>query len=850
MVDEVSLSHVVLSGWRAIYDPGTAEWLCDAVPVPRRLSLRQRFELVVDGGPPGYDESAFDFPDEVWDRQIELYDEGDRALKDNDHDAAVRSFTLLRESNREGDFPAALVEACLGLGDAARQIDDVDAAIDSYAQGVGLAVRCGYQYARVRGSIPLAYLHMRVGSTEQASTEFDKAFRTSREHGWRLDAANALTGLGEAFQRLRFPDKAVDRLKQALGLFEDLDSIEGIANATVQLGEIYRRERDIDEAARWYRRAVEAATRAGGVIALANALDGLAEVELAGGDLEAARGHHQQSYDVSGASYPRGRAHALNGLAQCAIAAYERAQPGSARIDDVRQAETLFHDAYDGYLAIDDLVSAATSQAGLARCAELLGDVRTALGHRVQAVSHIEEMRAQQLSHTSQDEYFRRFDRYYLDALATAVQAGELEPFVAVFEAVAGRRLANIVQASEPVDAGQAAALNTMMVDAQAKGWPASVTGESSHHTGESSRRERIERLSRLALRETVTDAAGQAFDDVMAAVYKPFDPGRAARLLADIDGGTSPILALAVLPSLPDLVWLWMDPDHPPRGGVHTMPPDTVDLVRRLNREGLRAYDTPADLAPLAGLLPDEAIGLVASQAVTIVPAGIAWGLPWPALPLPDGSLLGENLALAVCPSLTVLAHLRKTAEPYHRPETIVAWRSPAVAAHTLEAFSGTSTERVAILADADEARIAASRGLFDMVVIVAHGKPVRRLVHYLELDDHTFLTPGDVLAGRAPRQLVVISCWGANAPQSGFGDPLNIATLALVRGASSVVATTSELLDDAASNRFTSMVLAQAMDVPLPEAIRRATVRWLKTPGYRNGFLSRWAPLVAMGI
>ena len=837
-------SHAIWAAWRAICDPGTADRLCQSMPVPGRLGLRQRFELVACGAPDGYGPEAFDLPVDLWDEQIGLFERGDAALRDNDHDGAVRAFTALEASHRDGDYPAALVEARLGLGDAARQIDDVDAAIAHYAGGVALAARCGYEYCRVRGAIPLAYLHMRVGSSQQASLEFERARRVARHHGWRLDEANALTGLGEAFQRLRRPDMAAARLKEALRLFEDLRSSEGVANAAVQLGEIHRRERDIGEAIHWYGRAVAAASQAGGVIALVNALDGLAEVELAAGDLDAAREHHQQAYDVAGGSYPRGQGHALNGLARCALAAYERADPDSpGRDDDLRLATSLFGWSLVRYLAIDDPVSAATSQTGLARCAELAGDLATAMQRRVDAVASIESMRAEQIAHSGQDEYVRRFDRYYLEALTTAIRIGDLEAFTTVFEAVAGRRLAAIVQAADALDAGDAAALGTAAADLRARGWPVNVAGPRP-------RRERIKRLGRLALREAVTDAAGEAFDDVMAAVYQPFDAARAAGLLASLGLESSTMLLVAVLPGLPQLVWLWLDRDRPVQGGVHDLEPQTLELVRRLGQQGLRADEVPGDVAALRDLLPGELTELLPDdRVVTIVPAGLAWGLPWPAVPLADGGFLGERVGLAVCPSLAMLAHLR-AGPAWTPPQTVGAWRSPAVGAHTLEAFAGCPSDRVAVLRSADEARLASINGCFDMVVLVAHGKPVHRLVHYLELDEHTFITPGEVLDGRTPRQLALVACWGANAPEAGFGDPLTIATLALARGSSGVLATTSELLDDVASNRFTSMVLADALDMPLPQAVHRATVRWLRAPGHRDGPLSRWAPLVAMGV
>ncbi|MFI6999333.1 hypothetical protein [Nocardia sp. NPDC050175] len=165
------------------------------------------------------------------------------------------------------------------------------------------------------------------------------------------------------------------------------------------------------------------------------------------------------------------------------------------------------------------------------------------------------------------------------------------------------------------------------------------------------------------------------------------------------------------------------------------------------------------------------------------------------------------------------------------------------------MAAYDGRADLSVMPIADAIGCRnvILAAEGI-DLAVVVAHGRPVRELVHYLELDEHTALTPADMLRAAPPPALILISCWGAHAPARGSGDPMTIATLALTRGVRSVAATTSEMLDDPASAAFVNQFLSAATAHPIPQALHIATRRWTARPDLRGGFLSRWAPLAAL--
>jgi hypothetical protein len=134
-------------------------------------------------------------------------------------------------------------------------------------------------------------------------------------------------------------------------------------------------------------------------------------------------------------------------------------------------------------------------------------------------------------------------------------------------------------------------------------------------------------------------------------------------------------------------------------------------------------------------------------------------------------------------------------------------------------------------------------------MVVLFAHGRPAEGIGHYLQLGEDEHLTPTDLIEARTPPLLALISCWGARAPRARPGDPLTLATLALVRGSACVLATTSELADDPVASAFVNDALYSMRERPAGEALRDATRRLLSRQAGRDVSLWAWAPLVALG-
>jgi tetratricopeptide (TPR) repeat protein len=822
---------VLLDWWRIAHLPDTRDRLVEEVPVPGDIASRCRYEAIAAGVPSHFASDAFAITSEAWHRQLDAQRRGDAALKANDRDVAEDAFDSLLASHTPRLHPAPLIDGLIGLGDAARQADDTPTAIERYGEAIAAARRAGYAFASVRARIPLGYLHLHRGSARVARDEFDLAASDARAHDWRLDRANALVGSGEASQRLREAMPALRSLLDALDIFVALKSDHGVANATMNLGDVCRREIWTEDAAGWYRQAIAAATRSRVEIALSNAHDGLGEVLLELGDLAGAREHHQAALNTAGHEYVRGRAHALGGLARCAVAE-----------QDWEVAAAYFREAKDHYEAIHDFTSAAAAHSGLAKCARELGEVDGEIAHHLAAVASIETMRGVQQRQTHQGEYFDRFAPYYSSALRAAVRAEDAAAFVTVFESISGRLLAGMLSevAADTFNAqflGQLA----LTADRRKKRFAAGS------HSADL--RDQTRRLGNLALRFALPGMASSAFDDVVARLHTPFDVSAATDLWNDAEAHESPLLLATLLRDKGQFAWLVRTTDGHLEFGLSDLPDETLDLIATLHRDGLAPDAVPEDVAALAPLLPPELMSLFApGERISIVPADRLWAVPWGAIPLPSGEFLVECHPFSVYPSLTVLARSPGRRRAREGKEVAI-WRSPAVRDHRVVAFEDSSSVTQRVMPSAVAASAAILDHDADTVVIVAHGRPGGGLLHVIDLDDEIAVTPADLLKADPPHTLALISCWGVHAPGRVSGDPLTVATLALARGTRAILATTSELLDDAASSDFVNMVLHGMIDDDAPTALHRAAKRWLDRTDLRGGYLSRWAPLVAVG-
>ncbi len=867
--DGGDVSRVLFDAWRSP-QPATLRRVLTSTPVPGDLALRSRFDTLADL--PRSMSSTADLSRERWDAQVELMRRGDQAVQRNDQSAGIEAFEALRASHRPGEHPLPLIESATGLGDLARQRDDLEESLAQYTTAMNLARDHGCDFGRVRTGLGLGYSQLNQASATSALVSFTTAADLARERDWRLDEANALLGVGECHHRLARPLHSLRSILDALRLFEGLSSSPGVANATVQLGELCRRLEWNEEARGWYSQAVRAIGDRDLPVAHANALDGLAEIEVELGDFVAARRHFAQAARRSIPGYPRGYAHALAGLARCS-----RAQ------GNYRTAMNRYSAARDAYESLLSYPAAAGSCSGIAQCAEVLDEPRLVIEARRDAVRLVEQTRAAQIRHADQAEYFDRFGHHYFAALGAALTHGNLGLFAAVFEAIAGRRLAGLLNTTTGAD--YAAMLAQMArLNAEARHTPVQ----------DDNRSRRLARaLGRISLSATLPDAARAAIDDVMAEAYQPFDISGAHELYSNAVAGRDITVLLAEDERRGEIVWLAQLPGQAtPHGGILAISQATSRLLAQLRSSGMSATATPADVEPLKDLLPPQVAAAIETASspldepspptdaavLTVIPAGRLWHVPWACVPIArppattdadpaseSGSLdpsvangsarfLGETIPLTISPTLAYAGRsARVSGSPGQQPARHISWwRSSQVINHDARALkdSGTgTTQTIEELSSGSKARDSLLNATDHLTVLIAHGRPIAGTVHYLDLDDAIPLTPADMLEATPPQHLVLITCWGAASPQTRHGDPLSVVAVALAKGTQSAAATTSELLDDAMAGAFTNLFLDAALQQPLPHALHASTRRFLGRPDMREGYLSRWAPLVVIG-
>jgi tetratricopeptide (TPR) repeat protein len=770
-----------------------------------------------------------------WSQQVQLLTAGDAALQRQDTAAAVTAFSALAAVWREGQHPLPSIDAAIGLGDAARQAGDVRGADRQYRRALSLARRCKARYAEFRAGLSLGYIQLQEISVQSAQESFRRAAEVAAQGDWRLERANALVALGECETRLLEVVTAHRHLLEALSIFESLSSRQGIGNACYQLGDACRRSKWISDARGWFHRALAVLDAGEHPIGRANALDGLAEVEAMLGNLPRARRLHGEGARISWSrGYERGFAHALQGLGNVACAA------GNPAV-----ALHKYSRARELYKKLVLPTAEADACTGIARAADMLNETQLELLARADAVNAIETARSQQVRDVDQEEYLRRLGHHYSLALTAAIRHGDLDLFIATFEALAGRRLAGL--ASFNPDCGS---IDKARIVAQLARTSAEHQFAPTDPDPEKAFRRRI---GAAALKVALPGLARDAFDDATAAAYTRFDLEAARGLWTRITSRHENLLLLTENHDNSRIFWLAIvGRGTSPHGGILDVQADALTLLSKLHRQGLSREARLTDLAPLRQLLPTEVLDLLPDTGeITILPAGRLWAVPWPAVLTTVNQstmALGERFAMTQSPTLTML----DAPPPRDIPsESIAWWRSRQVINHQLTAFRGLADSPVAAsLATGVQARAAVLQGIHDLFVLITHGRPMPEMIHSLDLDDGLALTPADFLDATPPRRLALIACWGAGVPGRRRSDPLSIATMAIVRGSQEVLATTSELIDDPVATRFVNNVLHASLSVSFAQAVHASTVRFLARPEYRDGPVARWAPLICLEV
>ncbi|WP_069769432.1 tetratricopeptide repeat protein [Streptomyces sp. LUP30] len=839
-------SRVLYTAWVA-EDRSERTALVEGLEPPGAVALRSRYRHLRDPeASPGPCDRGLSFAD--WKASVSLDDQGDMAVRANDSVAATRIFTELLGHETSASLRVVTVNARVGLGDVAFAVGDIESAAREYEAALEIANTDGYRFGRLRALVHLGHVTLMAHSAGTARTRFEEASELANALGDPLYAANCALGISECAERLDNLEASVAHALRAYAMFTEVRSPIGEGNAALRAAVVLHRLKRRPEAGTWYKRAHEAYTAAGNPMGLTNALSGLGDVHLDAYEIDDAERRYQESLNAAESAGLRlSRAHALQDLARVSRA---RA--------DWKDAVVRFRTALAAYRDLDDILGVSKAYHRLAEAYEELGRGDDVLSACMDALVAVEEYRATHSDDRSQREYRDRFRGVYAGALDAATRHGSPAAFAVAADCLAGRRLAGLFEEAARATTASAELnlLQELLVRADQRliGHRRGAAGRTSDGEAPSARRERIVRLlGAVGVRHGLVPQAEASLEDLLATVYlPPRDEGDA--LLDALPRGCHTVQTLLDPRDRRLLRWLWREPDGTCHLGVTELADSTVEMLELLGGDGDERADLRLDdLASLRDMIPapvDEMLTGQSGARLVLIPVGELWLVPWGAVPLSDGRVLGEGAAYVLCPSLTVQRQLAARGKPSTPAgaRQVDLWRSPFVRHHRLSAFQNDSHWDVTVLSTPAQAKQRLRSGGQAMVV-AGHGRPTPGLGHYLELDQDEWLLPVDLVGARSPDLLVFIACWAGAIPGHGPTDPLSLATLALAAGSSEIMATVGELADSVPASLYVERVLDTTTGAALPDALLAATRWMLSQEGARSERVHHWAPVVPLG-
>lgn len=819
-------AETMLADWREPAQHEAGPYLRRTTKEPGPIALRARWHYLRLLEDAGAHAASHAVSEDQWTRELDLEHDGDLALVRQDLPRARASFAELK---RIASHPVVAVQALIGLADAARQDDEHATAERLYREAVEAADAIPFAFGVMRARLPLAYLVRRSGSAEQMLDIARECEASARALGDQIYVANAQVAQGEALDLLGRDDEAIGALNAALKAFSAWPQLVGVAAAGMRLLDVHRRREDSAAVLRLVPVVLEATRATGQLQEAVDVYDALAAAHTSTGDLDAALDACEAGLSLAGDAYPRGVAH------------LRMSQGLALRLSgDPEAAARDFQGALDYFQSRpNDLWMTAYCLGHLADCAEDLDALADAVRLRMFSLESIEAMRSAQVSPRWQQEYRRRFDTVYRGALMTAVRAQDPDAFCAVFESLWGRRLPGIAEgtvldaASDPVLIAQLVALNER------------ARRQREGRSGTDEER-RARALGGVALGGALPDMYADAVDATLAGAFRPLDMREGRALLLGLAPDAAVLLICEVPGEAGRLAWLCRAPGGRPELGDRVLTPLELELLGRYST-GWPLGATAADCSGLSDLLPAAIAAMEEGTRLQLIPLERLWSLPWNALAA-HGGFVGATFDVMVSPSLTLAATRTAGPGPGVPPGEAgaAACIGPEVMTHDLRGMRGAAADKRSA-----EAAAAAHRALVmgdtASVVVVAHGRLVGGMGHYLELSDELLLTPADLLSGTPPRSVALVSCWGAHTPEPSAGEPLTIGTICLARGARQVLTTMSELGDNAIAAAVVNDVLWRAAEEPWATALRRTLAR-RATQVVREP-ISDWAPLTAMG-
>ncbi len=819
-----SAATTLRDDWRRVATEGSPPWLRATEAEPGPIALRARWHYLRGLHDEPRLRTKHRITDQQWQLEIDLESEGDLALVRQATKAAGDRFGQLLEV---ASHPLVRVQALIGLGDVARQDDDIAAAARRYQDAEALAREIGFEFGALRAQLPLAYVVRRSGSAEQMLAIASDCEALARRLHDQVYIANALVARGEALDLLSRRTEAVKMLDSAMQAFAEVGTEVGVASAGLRLLDVHRRREDAEAILLLAPRVMRAVESTQQLQEAVDVYDVLAYAYLKRQEYADAVDACRTGIALADQRYPRAAAHLrmTEGLAL-----RKMGQPVDA-VNVLVQAYNYFTDR------AGDEGTTAHCLGHLADCAEDL-DNGEAVELRLRAMEAVELIRSLQRRPRWQQEYRERFDTVYRSALLTMIRAGDASAFAAVFESLWGRRLPGVTEGVR-LDPARDPLLIAQLLARQDQ----ARLGEFAAGTD---RAERLRRaLGRTALDGALPEMYADATDPALAASYRPLTRHEGLALLQRVRPDAALLLIAEVPGQRGRICWLARTPGAEPLLGQLELTKEELALIDTFaGNWPMSARAVTA--APLGRLLPPEIRDLPPGQPLQLVPLERLWSLPWAAMPANDG-YLGTHVDLLLSPSLTLArADTRPLGPARPAGKSTLGCIGPGVRHHDLYALgqeaAGARTAEAARLVQA-----ALLGGGEQAVIVIAHGRPTSALGHYLELAPNLLLTPTELLGGIPPASVALISCWGARVPSPNTGEPLTLATIALARGSRQILSTIGELGDLASAAALVNSVVARATVDPWPSALRWALHR--RARDLADEPLVNWATLVAIG-
>lgn len=763
---------------------------------------------------------------EAWQTDIDLETRAEQVQIASGAAAELWDELLARE--RQDYYRIVTVNALLGRADDHRRQENHPAAAETARLAQTIAHSFGYRFGVMRAEIIRGYIDLMTPAGHEAARRFADAAAIAKTLDEPLYEANAWLGRGQVHLARGRTRPALAYARKAMRRFKQLGSSIGVANAQTLMTAAGAPAPDSVSDEHGDRNDIIGEIE--GLIATADQLFATNQMEQAANIYGAAK-------DRAEGIYPRGEAHAWLGLGRILESVGE---------DEL--AADAFAEAAKIYEGINDTTGTAYSNVALSGTASRRGALSASLAHDQRAIIAIESLLNEDPHSASQTELSQRFSTVYVHAIRNALAHNDADALLLALENLAGRRLTGI--ASKSVG-NVAEAWLTSGIAAIAAERRAGRHRSAAPDPDPDPEKELRRRIGRVAIAHGMPEIAGRNLESAVLGHHEPVTPDVLSGAVASLPIDAQVLVISPVPETASEIVWWQRSPGGSTTVGHLDIDDPARKLITRLATQGLSGNVFPADLAPLACLLPETAKqGILSGAPLIVVALGRLSSVPWLALPIAD-RMLGELVPTVRCPTLMLYRDVTSRNRPDQaRRESIALWRNPTVRWTRFSQLEHSSRWRVFELEGAVQARRALQTPTTDVVAIACHGRPTEGIGHYLDLGDNVYLTAADCLMATPPSTVALVSCWGAGAPTSAGRDPLSIANVLLAKGSRNVLATTSELADSPQAGQIIDDFLYDLATTTAPTAYQSAISRYLRRPEHRRGRLWHWAPASVFGV